>query len=424
MKMVNVLKFKETGIGPIPGEWDIVDVRSVTEFVGRGVTPSYTDAGVVVLNQKCIREGKVSFDESRFTDPNVKKIPEQKFLKDYDILINSTGQGTLGRVGQVKFIKEKMTVDSHVSIVRAINKKINPLFLGFYLKSIQPQIEAMAEGSTGQTELAREKIANILVPLPVGNEQKQIAEILSSLDDKIELNRRMNKTLEEMAQALFKRWFVDFEFPNKEGKPYRTSGGTMVKDAPEGWRALSLFDLVDVMSGGTPKTNDESYWNGNIPFFTPKDAGPDLFAISAEKYLSEEGIKNCNSQLYPVNTIFITARGTVGKIALAGVPMAMNQSCYALKGKNGFGQLFSLMLIKRLTQELQNKTHGSVFDSITIDTFRNTSFVAPNIELTNEFDKTVRPLFDRLLLNTLENNSLEKIRDSLLPRLMSGKIRV
>ena len=165
-------------------------------------------------------------------------------------------------------------------------------------------------------------------------EQKAIAATLSCLDDKIELNNRMNDTLEQMAQALFKSWFVDFE-PFQDGEFEDSELGKI----PKGWEVGALSDVCDVLSGGTPKTKVDSYWDGDIPFFTPKDVNG-WYVFQTEKNISDAGLVSCNSRLYPKDTVFITARGTVGKVVLSAGDMAMNQSCYALCGKKGILQRY------------------------------------------------------------------------------------
>ena len=154
-----------------------------------------------------------------------------------------------------------------------------------------------------------------------------IVSILSSLDRKIELNNKINADLEEMAQAIFKNWFVDFE-PFKDGKFVDSELGMI----PEGWKVGRLTDLIiKLMPGGTLKTSEPLYWdNGTIPFFSPKDVNG-VYCFATEKHITETGLNKCSSNLYPKDTIFITCRGTVGKVCLAACDMAMNQSNYAIK---------------------------------------------------------------------------------------------
>ncbi len=334
---------------------------------------------------------------------------------------------------------------------------------------------------SGVPTLNRNHIHPLQIPLPPLPEQRAIAEILSSIDDKIELNNHMNKTLEAMAQAIFKQWFVDFEFPldfatgeraEIHGKPvenaisesielygqhssaplrersgrekknsviqrslsgvemsgYKSSGGKMVDSElgpiPEGWSYVYYTEEINVLGGGTPSKSNDNYWNGTIPFFTPKDIDNSSYIFSTEDYITVEGLNNCNSKLYPQNTIFITARGTVGKICLAGVDMAMNQSCYALTGINNFGQYYIYLQTLDLISRLKQNSHGSVFSTITTDTFRKIKIIKPDEKILTFFEQTVKPVFDMIHSKTIESQTLSTLRDTLLPKLMSGELRV
>jgi type I restriction enzyme S subunit len=202
-----------------------------------------------------------------------------------------------------------------------------------------------------------------------------------------------------MTQTIFKSWFVDFE----PSKPFT--------------------DVVQVLGGGTPKTGTEEFWNGDIPFFTPKDA-LHTYVLTTEKSLTEAGLSKCNSRLYPVNTVFVTARGTVGKLALAGLDMAMNQSCYALVGNEGYGQHFVYHLTQNVVESLKHKASGAVFDAIVTRDFESEIVPAPTIEEVRSFEEKVAPIYDAILNNSKENACLTALRDSLLPRLMSGELTV
>jgi type I restriction enzyme S subunit len=194
------------------GEWREEALSEVCSYVNRGSAPAYVDdGGVLVINQKCVRDQRVNFTEGRRTDPQRRPLAPERMLRPFDILVNSTGVGTLGRVAQVRELPEPATIDSHVTVLRPDPDAVYPQYLGFALRCLARDIEALGEGSTGQTELARTRLAAFTVPIPPPAEQRAIAHILGTLDDKIELHRRMNETLEGMARALFKSWFVDFD---------------------------------------------------------------------------------------------------------------------------------------------------------------------------------------------------------------------
>jgi type I restriction enzyme S subunit len=208
----------------------------------------------------------------------------------------------------------------------------------------------------------------------------------------------INDNLQQQAAALFARYY---------------------EQASE---IVPFTSVIQILGGGTPKTGNPLFWNGSVPFFTPKDVGTP-YTLTTEKTITEDGLAHCNSRLYPVNTVFVTARGTVGKVGLPGVPMAMNQSCYALVGK-GIDQLMVYFYTLRTVQALKHKASGAVFDAITTRDFESETIRLLADDAAAEFLSVVVPMFGQLLGNSIENQRLAELRDVLLPRLMSGEIDV
>jgi type I restriction enzyme S subunit len=193
---------------------------------------------------------------------------------------------------------------------------------------------------------------------------------------------------------------------------------------PEGWEVVKFTDLAIILSGGTPKTHISEFWNGLIPFFTPKDAEKSFYVTETEKSITESGLKNCSSRLYPKNTVFITARGTVGKVLLSGVDMAMNQSCYALQGRDNIDQFFIFLTTRNYIDQLKQKSHGAVFDTIIVDTFKLLDIIKPPSDLIRVFCAFVSPIFENVLNLINKNINLRRTRDLLLPKLISGEVDV
>ncbi len=185
---------------------------------------------------------------------------------------------------------------------------------------------------------------------------------------------------------------------------------------------MPFTSLIQVLGGGTPKTGESAYWNGNIPFFTPKDVGSP-YTLETEKTITEAGLSHCNSRLYPINTVFVTARGTVGKVGLPGVPMAMNQSCYALVGKD-IHQLLVYFYTLETVQALKHKASGAVFDAITTKDFDSETVMKLSAEQSEAVLDAVVPMFSAILNNAVEAKRLAEVRDSLLPKLMTGELDV
>ena len=185
---------------------------------------------------------------------------------------------------------------------------------------------------------------------------------------------------------------------------------------------VGFTEIIQILGGGTPKTGESSYWNGNIPFFTPKDVGVP-YTLATEKTITEEGLAHCNSRLYPVNTVFVTARGTVGKVGIAGIPMAMNQSCYALVGKD-VHQLLVYFYTLKAVDRFKHKASGAVFDAITTKDFETECICKLSDTDSKAFLDMAETIYQTILGNANENQRLSALRDALLPKLMSGEIDV
>lgn len=252
-------------------EWQEQPLSSLCVYLNRGAAPAYTDTGgILVLNQKCVRDQRVDFTLARRTDSHRKQVAADRMVQPFDILVNSTGVGTLGRVAQVRTLPEMATVDSHVTLVRPDSRAIDPLYLGLAIRCFESEIEALGEGSTGQTELSRPRLGTFLIPMPTSlEEQRAIAHILGTLDEKIELNRNQNDVLEAIASALFKAWFVDFDpvrakmdgrwqrgqsMPGMPSYLYDIFPDRLVEsqlgEFPEGWQHVPFGSLLESTIGG------------------------------------------------------------------------------------------------------------------------------------------------------------------------------
>ena len=247
--------------------------------------------------------------------------------------------------------------------------------------------------------------------------QHRIADILSAYDDLIENNQKQIKLLEEAAQRLYKEWFVDLRFPGHENTK-------IVDGVPEGWNICPFSSKVDIMSGGTPKTSIPDYYNGRIPFYTPKDSDGAFFAYETQINITEGGLKNCNSRLYPPKTVIITARGTVGKTTILAVPMAMNQSCYALKMKENDAPYYLFFALNNEIKALQTMANGGVFNTIIGKTFDSINIQIPKDPLIYGFEETVRPFMEQIKNKLQANSKIVETRNRLLPKLMSGEVEV
>jgi type I restriction enzyme S subunit len=320
-------------------------------------------------------------------------------------------------------------------------------FLKYALIAEGKELLKFADGSVHQTIYFPE-VKAFHIALPPLSEQKRIAEVLSAFDDKIELNRRMNETLERMAHAIFRDWFVDFGPVRRKldgaTDPVKIMGGvttdtdeaarlaalfpaTLAENGlPEGWEERPLTDFLTLVGGGTPKTSIDEYWNGTIPWFSVVDTPPagGVFALKTEKNISDRGLAESSARLVQKGTTIISARGTVGNLAIAPAEMTFNQSCYGLRAKEPAGDYLVYLAAQRAVDLLRSMAHGSVFSTITRQTFDGITLADAGQLILQAFESRVDPLFEKILATGRESETLAAMRDLLLPKLMSGEIRL
>jgi type I restriction enzyme S subunit len=399
-------------------EWKEVTLSELGTIVG-GATPStkitsFYDGNIPWLTPKdlSVKDNKYIFRGERNITEEGFKSCSCKMLPKGSILFSSRAP-----IGYVAIAANDMCTNQGFKSVIP-NDETDSEFLYYLLKYNKNNIASQGSGTTF-AEVSGKTMKEIEVVVPKEkDDQRRIASILSSLDRKIELNNKINADLEEMAQAIFKNWFVDFE-PFKDGKFVDSELGMI----PEGWKIGTLTDVIKLMPGGTPKTSEPLYWdNGTIPFFSPKDVNG-VYCFTTEKHITETGLNKCSSNLYPKDTIFITCRGTVGKVCLTACDMAMNQSNYAIKAIDGYSQCYVFFLVKSVVERLIKKSNGAVFSAITSKDF-DEEILIPSQKAVEDFTNVIDGFFRRIFTIGTENSRLSLLRDTLLPRLMSGELEV
>ena len=379
---------------------DLIDEIAMGPFGSNIKVSCFVDSGVPVLNGSNLEGFSLSEKAFRYVTEEKADSLNKANAHRGDIVI--THRGTLG---QIVFIPQDSRYDRYVisqSQFRVrCNDKVLPEYLVYYFHTPIGQYKLLSNASqVGVPALARPSstFQQIEVTLPELSIQKRVVEIITTIQRKIENNQGLNDNLEQQAAALFSSLY------NRSNTEVRYT------------------DLIQILGGGTPKTGETAYWNGNIAFFTPKDVGTPYTFIT-EKTITEEGLSHCNSRLYPVNTVFVTARGTVGKVGLSGIPMAMNQSCYALVGKETH-QLLVYFYTLKAVDRLKHKASGAVFDAITTRDFDSEQIMKLSDDDAKAFLCVAEPMFQEMLNNSIENLRLSTLRDFLLPKLMSGEIDV
>lgn len=332
-------------------------------------------------------------------------------------------------MGNVAYSNITCATNQQINAITQFKNGIDPLYVYYLLSTMKSYFQKIA-GSTTTPILPKSVFEEIEIHLPDMKKQKDVVSILYALDRKIELNKLINDNLEAMAKQLYDYWFVQFDFPNEEGKPYKSSGGAMVwndklkREIPEGWYAENICKIANILSGGTPSKAVDEYWNnGTIPFFGPTDCNGSVFQIKTADHITQKGLEHCASSLLEEGIVIITARGSIGKLVIVGTPMAMNQSCYALQSKEGEYE-YLYLLTTQLIDCLKAKGSGSVFKSIIASDIEHSTLCVATENVVSDFCKKMKPLFEKLKANTIEIAELTKQRDELLPLLMNGQASV
>ena len=306
-----------------------------------------------------------------------------------------------GKMAKINVLNEdEVGFGSTEYIVLRAREEIDEDFLYYLIYSSYVREAAVKSmvGSSGRQRVQTSVLENLLIRVPPYREQQKIGRTLKDIDDKIAYNRAINKNLEEQARAIFDSFYLKSE------------------------DKVPFTQMIKVLGGGTPKTTERAFWCGQIPFFTPKDVG-NPYVLETEKYVTELGLTNCNSRLYPVNTTFVTARGTVGKVSLAGIPMAMNQSCYALMS-DALHPFMTYFYTSHTVKTLQHKATGAVFDAIVTSDFDSELLHRIPEDDALQLLRRISPMMENIRVNVIGNLRLTELRDALLPRLMSGEIDV
>ncbi len=385
----------------------------------------FSNKGIPVIKIKNIVSPRIILDECEYYEGIIDKRLEQFTIRKGDILISMTGShvnqiaSAVGKVGKYQFVYPALLNQRVGKLFSKDKNLLNQDYFYYHISRLETQVDlaSSAGGSANQANISPSQIKNLEITVPDLPTQTAIAAILTSLDDKIELNLQMNATLEAMAQALFKEWFVDFNFPG--------SDGVLVEGLPKGWRLGSVLEIATLLSGGTPKTDTGEYWNGSINWISAKDitSSNNQFIIETEKTITELGIKKSAAKLLPKFTTIISARGTVGNYCILSKEMAISQSNYGLKS-NSNNDYFLFLMVENMILMMKAFSYGTVFDTITTKTFQEMEVTIPDEKVIKDFEKVITPLYEKILTNQIQIQTLTATRDAILPKLMSGKIAI
>lgn len=375
----------------------------------RSADYSNSENGIAFVNLKSVaRGGGYNADGIKYYAGQIK--PSQ-YVEPGDILIANTdltqNREIIGSPIIMPNIGRSACFSLDLSkIVVTDTGIVNHRYLFYYLKSPIAR-EYMLAHSNGSTvmHLSVKAVPNMKLNLPPLDKQKKIANILSSLDEKIELNRRMNETLEQLGQALFRHYFVD----NPEANS---------------WDDVKVGELVDIKGGGTPSTKNSSFWGGDIVWSSPRDLANQKchFLMRTDKTITKQGLSKISSGMLPAGTLLLSSRAPIGYIAFAGVDMAINQGYIAFLPKAKLSNYFMYFWLKNNIQKIKDSANGSTFLEISKTAFRNIYIKQPNQLLHNKFQYESMIILDKIRDNEAEIYNLTSLRDSLLPKLISGEV--
>jgi len=403
----------------------------------------YVPDGVAVVPTEAIRGRRIDHSVLPKISPIKALELKRHRLQQGDILFARRGVQATGHIGCVRKAEAgficgtgaiRLRVDQGAAIIDAD-------FLSHVLSdpAATQWFKFHAIGAT-MPNLNESIVRTFSLLVPPLDEQRAIAHILGTLDDKIELNRRMNETLEAMARALFKSWFVDFE-PVRAKAEGRDPGlprhladlfpdsfeDSELGEIPQGWEIRQIGAVADVVGGSTPSTKEPSYWQGgSVHWVTPKDLSnhvtPPL--LSTERRITELGLAQISSGLLPIGTVLLSSRAPIGYLAISEVPVAINQGFIAMIPKDGVSNLFLYFWAQFSNDSILGRANGSTFLEISKSSFRPIPLIWSNLAMMNTFEERVRSAYQRILENVRETATLANLRDTLLPKLISGELRV
>lgn len=399
-------------------EWKKYKVGEFCETISK--THKFQNGKVVFLNTGDIEKGK--FLHKTFSSPEGLPGQAKKSIQKGDILLSEIRPAN-GRYAFVDFDAEDYVVSTKLMVIRA-KENISPRYLYHFLTNSETTrtLQHLAESRSGTfPQITFTQVQDLEILVPELKTQKQIASFIDSIDDTVNINQQINKTLEEMAKAIFKEWFVDFNFPNATGKFQETEIGKI----PVGWKVGKLGDVVETKGGTTPSTTKKEYWDGEYYWTSPRDLSnlQTNVLLDTSKKITALGLKQISSGILPKGTLLLSSRAPIGYLAISEVPISINQGFIAINGTK-VSNLFMMYWIKQNMDVIISNANGSTFLEISKTVFRNIPIAIPSKEVLENFEEIISGIYNQILNNEKENQSLMNLRDTLLPKLMKGEIEI
>lgn len=405
-------------------EWKEYKLGDICTKIGSGATPKGGKEAYLGGNISLIRSQNVldfTFSEDGLANINDEQANKLKNVevKEYDVLLNITGD-SVARACIVPNTILPARVNQHVAIIRGDNSVVLNEFILYALQYKKQYLLSISQGGGTRNALTKKMIEDFMINLPSLPTQQKIANILSSLDDKIEVNRRINEQLEELAGALFKSWFVDFE-PFKDGEFVDSELGMI----PKGWKVVEIQDFGNIICGKTPSKDNKDYYGGDIPFIKIPDMHNNIFVKHTEDWLSEEGNLSQIKKRIPPYSICVSCIATVGLVIMNTTYAHTNQQINTIIPNNEYERYYLFEQLKSMKEYIQNLGRGGTATlNVNTKTFSKIRVLRPFDTILENYDSIVSGIFEKIELNQQETHHLTTLRDTLLPKLMSGEIDV
>lgn len=412
--------------GKMPEGWKTVILKDVAVVDEVSIDKKYRFNEIEYIDIASVDKGRIL--EIRKLSRKEAPSRAQRIVRDNDILL-STVRPNLKHFAFIENSKPNLIASTGFAVISA--KKVNPRFLYYCLTTNQYTdfLSSIADSHTSTYPAFNPDILeNSEIPFPPENDQRAIAKILGDLDEKIELNHRMNKTLEAMAQAVFKHWFVDFEFPNEQGKPYKSSGGKMIEadlgEIPSGWNVSKINDECETVLGGTPSTQNKEYWESGTIAWINSGKTNEFRVIEPTAYITEKAVSNSAAKLMPKGTTILAITGaTLGQVSRIEIDTCANQSVIGILENDKIPSEYIYSWVNYKILKLTAHQTGGAQQHINKNNVNSLELLIPSKKVMSNFQKIAGTIFDYISNKCFESQNLSQLRNSLLPRLMSGRIR-
>ena len=412
-------------------EWK--ELSSITSKIGSGLTPRggnsvYTDNGISLIRSQNVLDMDFSTENLAYIDEVQAEKLKNVIVEKNDILLNITGDS----IARCTIVPEEILparVNQHVSIIRCKNTEQSK-YVMYYLQYIKKYLLQISKVGGTRNALTKEAISKL--PIKISEDWNRISTILDNIDRKIKINNQINQELEAMAKTLYDYWFVQFDFPDQNGHPYKSSGGKMVynpelkREIPEGWGVETLRDFESkIITGKTPSRANSDNFGGKIPFITIGDIRGNTFIYSTSESLTDLGASVQQNKYLPEGSLCVSCIATVGEIGFTTEWSHTNQQINSIVFEDETHRYYLYFALKNYFENAKASAKtGNTFANMNKEDFSGIRIILPSKEIKNNFHEISEPYFAQIKCLQGQNQELTQFRDWLLPMLMNGQVKV